>query len=86
MAKLTPRVKKHIDSRKAGELSVALFLFAFIALAPPLITLIKGDVTVFGLPLVFFYLFTVWTGIIVAARIIVARSEPPAEDAQRPER
>lgn len=48
-----------------GEWSVVTFLFAFLALNPPLLTIFSVEVFLFGIPLLYLYLFAVWA-IIVA--------------------
>ena len=48
------------------EHTAALFLIGFLALNYPLVSLFSGGV-VFGLPLLFVYLFAVWLLVIVLA-------------------
>ncbi len=60
------------------EYTVTLFLFGFLALNYPLVSLFSGGM-VFGLPLLFVYLFTVWLLVIVLAAVAlgVAGSADP---------
>lgn len=47
-----------------GERAIALFLFAFLAFNPPILTIFSKDTVIFGLPLLYFYLFSAW-GLVV---------------------
>lgn len=47
-----------------GERAIALFLLAFLAFNPPLLSIFGADVILFGLPLQYLYLFCAWAGII----------------------
>jgi hypothetical protein len=47
-----------------GERAIALFLLAVLAFNPPLLSIFSADVIVFGVPLLYFYLFCAWAGII----------------------
>lgn len=66
-----------------GERAIALFLFAFLAFNPPILTIFSKETAIFGLPLLYFYLFSAW-GIVVlllglqatgALRALVARRD-----------
>lgn len=54
---------------------VALFLAGLMALNPPLMRAFGGDATVFGMPLVVFYVFVVWAGLIGLVAWHVERAE-----------
>lgn len=62
-----------------GERLVALFLAGWIAFNPPILSLFGVPATVFGLPLLYLYLFALWAIVIVLAAVIVGRpeTEPP---------
>lgn len=47
-----------------SERAVALFLFGAIAISPPLLAIFALDTSVFGIPLLYAYLFVVWGGLI----------------------
>jgi len=44
--------------------SIVTFLFAILALNPPVLTIFSVEVFLFGIPLLFLYLFAVWVMII----------------------
>jgi hypothetical protein len=66
-----------------GERAIALFLLAFLAFNPPLLSIFSADVIVFGVPLLYLYLFCAWAGIIAliglhaVSGIRVTGEEPP---------
>lgn len=47
-----------------GERSIVTFLFAVLAFSPPVLSIFSADVFVFGVPLLFLYLFVVWAAIV----------------------
>ena len=49
---------------QTGERSIAAFLVAALAFSPPLLSIFSVEVFVFGLPLLYLYLFAAWVGII----------------------
>jgi zinc transporter ZupT len=48
-----------------GERAIGLFLVAFLAFNPPVLSIFSTEVFLFGVPLLYFYLFGVWGGIIL---------------------
>jgi hypothetical protein len=52
---------------------IGLFLLALVLLNPPLLMLFGGEVTVFGLPLLYVYIFLAWLLIIAAVAWIAER-------------
>ena len=48
-----------------AERALALFLLAFLAFNPPLLAIFSVDVFLFGVPLLYCYLFCAWAWIIV---------------------
>lgn len=52
-----------------GERAVALFILAFLAFNPPILSIFSAEVFLFGLPLLYVYLFCVWAGIILLVRL-----------------
>ncbi|RMD60965.1 MAG: hypothetical protein D6826_11145 [Alphaproteobacteria bacterium] len=53
-------------SNKSAEWSVALFLLAALALSPPILSIFSVEGTLFGLPVLYLYFFTVWAVIVAA--------------------
>lgn len=49
---------------KSNDLLVALFAVGVVLLSWPFLTIVNGTGTVFGIPELVLYLFTVWAGII----------------------
>ena len=58
-----------------GERLVALFVAAWLAFHPPLVTLFGVKATLFGLPVLYVYLFAVWGAVIALTALIVGREE-----------
>ena len=60
-----------------GQRLVAVFLIGFALLNYPLLSLFDRSQTVFGVPLLFLFIFAAWAGIIaVMAWIIEGRGHP----------
>ena len=49
---------------RAGAFSISLFLFAALMLLPPIVTLIEGEANLFGLPVIYLYLFAIWIAVV----------------------
>jgi len=47
------------------ERLLAAFLFALLALNPPILSIFSARLFIFGIPVLFLYLFLVWAAIIV---------------------
>lgn len=47
-----------------SERTIALFLFGAVAISPPFLAIFALDTSVFGIPLLYAYLFVVWGGLI----------------------
>ena len=62
------------DNRKSKRL-VALFLFGFLLLNYPILSLLNLDITVFAIPLVYIYLFGVWSLLIFLSALVMSRSK-----------
>lgn len=60
-----PRARRR--EGRMHERSLALFAAAIVAFTPPLLMVFDRKVTVFGLPLLYLYLFAVWGALIVLA-------------------
>jgi len=60
---------------------IGLFLLALVLLDPPLLMLFGGGDTVFGLPLLYAYIFFAWLLIIAAVAWIAERRAARRRDA-----
>ena len=69
--------------RKTGERSIALLLLGALAFSPPLLLIFGAEVSVFGIPLLYVYLFAAWAVLIGFAAVIARRSRPGANRASR---
>ena len=47
-----------------GERAIVLFLLAVLGFNPPLLSIFSAEVFLFGVPLLYFYLFCAWAGVI----------------------
>ncbi|NOR62491.1 MAG: hypothetical protein GQ535_08370 [Rhodobacteraceae bacterium] len=59
--------------RKLREGALLLPIFGAFLLISPLITVFTGATTLFGLPLIFVYIFGVWLGLVLIARAMARR-------------
>ncbi|MCF6273274.1 MAG: hypothetical protein L3J37_08815 [Rhodobacteraceae bacterium] len=59
--------------RKLRDSAVLLPVLGAFLLVSPLITIFTGAGTLFGLPLIFIYIFGVWLGLVLAARAMARR-------------
>ena len=64
------------ENRKSKRL-VALFLFGIVLLNYPILSLLNINITVFGLPLVYIYIFGVWGMLIFLTALVMSRSKEP---------
>jgi hypothetical protein len=63
------------------EFLTALFLLGALLFAPPLLIIFNEPIRILGIPLLYFYLFAVWTGLIVLVALVVERRDvEPDED------
>lgn len=62
-----------------SERTVTLFLFGLIAVSPPFLAIFAADTFLFGVPLLYAYLFAVWIILIGLLALISGRSESGAE-------
>ncbi len=61
------------ENQKSKRL-VALFIFGFIFLNYPILSLFNVKITLFGLPLLYIYIFGVWSLLIFLSALVVSRS------------
>ncbi len=62
--------------------SIVTFLFAVLALNPPILTIFSVEVFVFGIPLFYLYLFTVWAIIVALVGRIAGAGRSAAGEAR----
>ncbi len=58
--------------RDGAKLLPVIGAFLFLS---PIITVFTGPLSLFGLPLIFIYVFGVWLGLVLAARAMARRLE-----------
>ena len=56
-----------------GQRLVALFLLGALLLNYPIFSLFAGSTAVFGIPLLYIYVFVVWAALIALAALVVER-------------
>ncbi len=59
--------------RKLREGALLLPIFGAFLLVSPLITVFIGSTSIFGLPLIFIYIFGIWLGLVLIARAMARR-------------
>ena len=59
--------------RRLETTALVLPVFGAILIVPPFLGVFNLPVTLFGMPIVAIYLFSVWTGLIVATAVISRR-------------
>ncbi len=71
-----------------GERAIALFLLAFLAFNPPLLSIFSADRMPLGVPLLYLYLFCAWAAIIalVAVHAVSGRRSAEADSLLPPDR
>jgi len=63
-----------------GERLVALFILAAVAFHPPILNLFAVDSAVFGLPLLYLYVFAAWAVVIALIALITGTTEETAAE------
>lgn len=58
------------DPQARSERTLALFLLGAAAFSPPLLAIFAVESFVFGIPLLYAYLFAVWLGVVAALALI----------------
>jgi hypothetical protein len=61
------------ENKKSKRL-VALFLFGFVFLNYPILSLLNINILVFGLPLLYIYIFGIWGLLILLSALVIGRS------------
>jgi hypothetical protein len=59
-----------------GERSIALFLLGMVAFSPPLLVIFNVEAALFGIPLLYVYLFVAWAVLIA----LIAWATPAIEN------
>jgi len=70
------------ENKKSKRL-VALFLFGFVFLNYPILSLLNINVTVFGLPLVYIYIFGIWGLLIFLSALVMSRSKKRLNNSEK---
>lgn len=74
---MTPRARKN-------KRLVGLFLLGCVFFNYPLLSLFNLKTSIFGMPLLFFYIFTAWVFLILLAALATAtRKRPPSKSINR---
>jgi len=60
---------------RGRELLIALFLLAVLLLTPPLLIIFNQPTRLFGVPLLYLYLFVVWAVLIALVALAVERRD-----------
>jgi hypothetical protein len=70
------------DNRKSKRL-VALFLFGFVLLNYPILSLLNLDITVFAIPLVYIYIFGIWSLLIFLSALVMSRTKKNSNTSEK---
>jgi len=71
------------DAEVTGQRALALFLLGVLLFNPPLLSLFNDERLIFGVPLLYFYLFAAW-GLVILLLGLISRharvaKAPPAD-------
>jgi len=72
---MTPENKKY-------KRLVALFLFGLVLLNYPILSLLNIDIMIFGLPLLYVYIFCIWGLLIFLSALVTNRSKEHTENSE----
>ncbi len=65
-----------------GDRLIALFLLGVLLFTPPMMAIFNIETLVFGIPLLFLYLFGGWVLLVALLAFVLSRHrEPPADSA-----
>ena len=67
--------RRSVNHGRKGERLTALALLGFLLFNYPLLSLFSTDGTLFGIPVLYAYLFTTWALFIVLVALVVRKSE-----------
>lgn len=62
-----------LKQKRSGERQVALFLLGVLLLFPPVLQIFNKPSKVFGIPVLYFYIFVVWALLIGCTLLITRR-------------
>ncbi len=68
-----------------SERTVALFLFGAVAISPPFLAIFALDTLVFGMPLLYAYLFAVWAALIALLAVLSGSDKDAGAVGEAPE-
>lgn len=68
---------------RSKEAALVIPLFGLFLLLPPLLSLFEGASTIFGIPVLYVYVFGVWFGLVIAGMWLARRLEAEEQDAIR---
>jgi hypothetical protein len=68
-----------------SERTVALFLFGAVAVSPPFLAIFARDAFVFGVPLLYVYLFALWTALIALLAVLSGTGKDIGVGGEAPE-
>jgi hypothetical protein len=71
------------ENKKSKRL-VALFLLGFVLLNYPILSLLNISNTVFGLPLLYLYIFGIWGLLIFLSALVMSRSKEHINNSVKP--
>ncbi|MDW7773542.1 MAG: hypothetical protein SCH71_11710 [Desulfobulbaceae bacterium] len=66
------------DSKSRKERLIVLLIFGFLALNYPLLSLFSKVKLVFGIPVLYLYIFTVWSIFIGCIALILEKNSSPS--------
>ena len=66
---MTPRPRGYRRARKIRDRALILPLIGLALLMPPIALIFQSEAKLFGLPVTLIYVFGVWAGLILAARL-----------------
>lgn len=68
---------------RSKEAALVIPFFGLFLLLPPLLSLFDGASTIFGIPVLYIYVFGVWFGLVIAGMWLARRLEAEEQDAIR---
>lgn len=74
--------KSAATERRRGERLLALFFGGLMAINYPLLSIFDLEGLVWGIPILYFYMFTAWAGIFICAALTLRKR--PGRDDRRP--
>ncbi|MEI8395195.1 MAG: hypothetical protein WCF85_10695 [Rhodospirillaceae bacterium] len=72
---MIPLVPEAPTGQHRNDRLIALFLFGLVAISPPILRVFGSSASLFGLPLLFVYIFAVWLLIVVLVALDIERTE-----------